>query len=304
MIKSIKVTNYLGEELLLELFFPEHSGFIVTNIDGLGPGASTINTSPYASKDGSKYNSSRSEQRNIVLSLLFLPRQGETIEDKRHETYRYFPKKKKITLEITTDTRTAVIEGYVETNDPPIFSDNCGTSISIICPDPFFYSTDETVTHFYGDEPLFEFPFEDPIELTPSLLFSEYNLTPQKIITYDGDSDIGLVFDIFLLGRVGNLTLYNVTAGTSIIIDVSKIETALGSQLRYGDRIVLDTRVGVKNIYAVRDGIEMDVLSAIDIFNIQWFELTHGDNRFAITSESHPEFVHMTVYNKTSYEGV
>lgn len=304
MIRSIKVTNYLGEELLLELFFPERSGFIVTKIDGLGPGAASINTSKYATKDGSKFNSARSDERNIVLSLVFDPQGNETIEDKRHETYKYFPKKKPIKLEVVTDTRSGIIEGYVESNDPPIFSKQEGTTISIICPDPYFYSAEDTVTRFYGIEPLFEFPWEDPNTESPSIVFSEYNMTPQKVIRYEGDSDVGLIFDIFLLGRVGNLTIYNITAATQMAIDVSKIEEALDSELRYGDRIVLDTSIGAKTIEVIRDGISTNVLSSIDVLNAEWFELTHGDNRFAITSEDHIEKVNMTVYNKTSYEGM
>ena len=304
MLKSIKVTNYLGEELLLELFFPERTGLVVTNIDGLGPGSASINTSKYASKDGSKFNSARSEQRNIVISLTFDPREHETIEDKRHETYRFFPKKKPLTLEFTTDTRVAKIEGYVESNEPPFFSEQCETSISIICPDPYFYSIEENVTHFWGTEPVFEFPWEDPISESPSLVFSEYNSAPRRVIQYEGDSDTGLTFDIFLLGRVGNLTIYDMTVGTSMVIDVGKIETAIGSELRYGDRIILTTTTGSKNIEFVRDGVTTSVLSSIDVFTKNWFELVHGDNEFAITSESHIERVHMTAYNKISYEGM
>lgn len=305
MIKSVKVTNHLGKSWLLELSHPEKSGFIVTNIDGLGPGAASISTSPYATKDGSKFNSARADQRNIVFSILFDPDDRKSsIEQKRHESYKMFPKKKNVTIEIETEERKGIINGYVESNEPIIFSERCGFSVSVICPDPYFYSSEEQETHFWGIEPLFEFPFEDPIPDTPSLEFSEYNLTPQQVILYEGDSDVGLRFEIYLLGKVGNITIYNITAGTSMAIDVSKIEEALGGDLQYGDLIVLTTTTGNKNLYVVRDGIKTNVLSAIDVFTDEWFELTQGENRYAITSAEHIERVHMTAYNKISYEGM
>ena len=42
MIKSVTVTNYLGEKLKMELARPEESGFAITQIKGLGPQKSTI----------------------------------------------------------------------------------------------------------------------------------------------------------------------------------------------------------------------------------------------------------------------
>lgn len=304
MIKSVKVTNYLGEQLLLELFFPERSGFIVTNIDGLGPGAAVINNSPYATIDGSRFISARSDTRNIVLSLIFEPEDGKTIEQKRHETYRFFPKKREVTLEIETDERIATIKGHIESNEPTIFSEQCGCTISIICDDPYFYSTTDNVTKFYGIEPLFEFPFEDPTSESPSLELSRFNTILEKIITYEGDSDVGMIFEIYLLGRVGNITIYNESIGTSMMIDVAKIEQIIGSQLQYGDTIVLTTVTGNKNIELIRDGVTYSILKSINVFDAEWFSLTQGDNAYAITAATNPEFLRVTTYNKVSYEGM
>lgn len=44
MIKSITVTNYLGDSIKLELARPEESGFVVKSVTGLGPGSANINT--------------------------------------------------------------------------------------------------------------------------------------------------------------------------------------------------------------------------------------------------------------------
>ena len=136
MIKSITVTNYLGDSLVLDLARPELSGFVVKSVTGLGAGKSTINTTEVATNDGSIYNSARLSSRNIVLSLAFLWK--PTIEDVRHLSYKFFPIKRMVTLLIETDNRLAQITGYVESNEPTIFSKDEGSDISIICPDPFF----------------------------------------------------------------------------------------------------------------------------------------------------------------------
>ena len=132
MIKSVKVTNHLGESITLELRNPEKSGFLIRGIDGLGPGKANINITEIATADGAIFNSSRVNSRNVVLLLTFLEK--PTIEDTRLLSYKYFPIKKRITLEIETNNRISLVVGYVESNTPNIFSNQEGTSISIVCP--------------------------------------------------------------------------------------------------------------------------------------------------------------------------
>ena len=167
MIKSVKVINYLGESIKLELGAPEKSGFLIRSITGLGAGKANINSTDLSTGDGSVYNSSRVLPRNIVFSLDFLEK--PTIEDTRQRSYKYFPIKKHIRLIFETKNRICEITGHVETNEPNIFSKQENTQVSIICPDPYFYSTEKTVTIFSGIEPLFEFPFENN-SLTDNLL--------------------------------------------------------------------------------------------------------------------------------------
>lgn len=170
MIRAVTVTNYLGESKRFELAFPEKSGFAVQSISGLGPSKADINTTEISTNDGSLYNSARVNSRNIVMSLklMFNPQ----IEDTRQDSYKYFPIKKKVTLLIETDNRICETYGYVESNEPDIFSSDEMTQISIVCPDPYFYSAGPDGTNttiFYGVEPLFEFAFSNE-SLTESLI--------------------------------------------------------------------------------------------------------------------------------------
>ena len=194
MIKSVIITNYLGESIEFELRAPEKTGLYVKSITGLGPGKATINTTDVVTNDGSIFNSARSLERNIVMTLGFLQVPGitETIEDARQLTYKYFPKKKSLRFYILTDNRELEIYGYTESNEPNIFSKDETTQISIICPDPLFYSVGTNTTVFNGIDFLFEFPFENntvgvPVTIIPGLATQSQLLVSELPET--GDSD-------------------------------------------------------------------------------------------------------------------
>lgn len=171
MIKSITVKNYLNESLTIELTRPEKSGFIVKDITGLGPDKADINIMEIASRDGGAFNSARKNTRNIVMQLLFTYDPTLTdvglysIEDCRHRSYKYFPLKKNVTLTFLTDNREVKIDGYVESNEPDIFSQQEGCQISILCTNPYFRKNRNEIIQRSGHREMFEFPFSN--ELIP-----------------------------------------------------------------------------------------------------------------------------------------
>ena len=174
MIKSITVINNLGEKLTIELGAPETSGLWIKSIKGIGPGKANINTTELASSDGGLYNSSRSEIRNITMTIGFMPYTDSagnawSVEDVRRNTYRWFAKKRPIEFIVNTDRISLVAYGYVESNEPDIFQKDETTAISIICPDPNMYMYDSSeVIEFSSTADGFEFPeppdgYENPI---------------------------------------------------------------------------------------------------------------------------------------------
>ena len=68
----------------------------------------------------------------------------------------------------------------MESNEPDIFSDKEGCNISIICPDPFFYSLKTNKTMFSGIEPAFEFAYDEDID---DYVFSNESLDEPLIET-------------------------------------------------------------------------------------------------------------------------
>lgn len=304
MIKSIKVVNYLNEELLMTLKDPEKSGFYVIGIDGLGPCKADINTTEMATNDGAEYNSARVNSRNIVLEMIFA--EIPSVEYYRQLTYKYFPLKRKLKIVIETDNRVCETIGYVESNEPTIFSSKEGTQISIICPDPNLYSTGETgtiSTVFSGVEPAFEFPFSNESVTDKLLEFGRILSVNQKNIYYPGDIEVGVTIQINTIGTVKDISVYNRTAGQVMKIVDTKVQKVVGSSIKSGDEIVINTTKGNKYIVLIRDGKEYNILSCLDK-KPAWFTLNKGDNIFAFTAEYGEEYIYFNMENRVAYEGI
>ncbi len=301
MIKSITVTNYLGDSIKLDLARPEESGFIVQYVNGLGPGKANINTTEVSTNDGSLFNSSRLPSRNIVIGLKYLWK--NSVEDIRQLSYKYFPIKKKLTLLIETDNRQAEIEGYVESNEPNIFSKDEGSDISIICPNPFFYSSGKNTTVFYGVEPMFEFPFSNESLFECLLEMGKIQNQTEKVVTYNGDSEIGVTITIHAVGEASKITIYNTGTREIMRIDTDKLAAFTGSGIIAGDDIIICTVKGNKSINLQREGKITNILNCLEK-NTDWFQLTKGDNVFAYTAETGSSNLQFKIENRIIYEGV
>jgi len=474
MINSVKVINYTGDELVMELRNPEKSGFLVYNMTGIGPEKAEIRTTDIVTSDGGFYNSSRLPSRNIVLGLIFASWSGKTVEEIRHESYRYFPIKKPLTLVIEGDERISEITGYVESNEPVIFTSQVYTQLSIICPYPFFYDGGPNgldITIFSGIDPVFEFPFSNEsvpaVSALPRNLFvlnqyqaqksagtlsyeidfpdivitssgvnndvyigsnesystdTRYAITPgetytisiesvvasnpgnvntmymqplffnndvfvslgpktniansktngfiyvtanrvgvrfgwtqlsaainetltiskikleaggsatawlpapedttviedvetellimgeiknrsEEIVTYSGDSEIGITIIMDAIGPVENVIIHNVLTRERMTIDTNILKTITGSSIVAGDRIIISTVTGTKSIRLLRNGVYTNILNVLGK-NISWFQLSKGDNVFAFEAEYGQENLFFRIENRIIYEGV
>ena len=307
MIYSFAITNYLGDRVKLELGKPEVSGFLIKSVTGLGPVKANVNTTEVVTNDGSMFNSARLSQRNIVFQLAFVDTvYGETIEDIRQKSYKYFPAKKSVEIVIETVNRYVKIKGYVESNEPDIFSSQEGTQISIICPDPYFYSAGEdgnNVTDFYTIDPMFEFPFSNESLTDPLLIFGEIQIKTEGVITYYGDSEIGVVIYIHAIGPATNINIYNTETREVMMINTTKLEKLTGKGLVASDDIVINTTKGEKSITLIREGASYNILNCLDK-NTDWFTLSKGDNIFAFTAETGVTNLQFRIENQVIYEGV
>lgn len=303
MIQGFDITNCYNEKLHITLgeAEPDH-GLLLIKAEGLGPVQADINTTDLATRDGSKFNSARAQERNITFTFRFIF--ANTIEDARQLSYKYFPLKRNLNLKVTTDNRILETNGYVESNEPEIWSEQEETTISIICPDPWFYEAFQgsQQTDFYGVTPLFEFPFEND-SLTEELIeFGQIEIKTERVVIYEGDAEVGIVIRIKASGPTSNITFYKIDTREKLVIDVEKIEDITGYGITAADEIIISTIRGEKSAVLFRNGIYYNILNAVDRY-ANWFELKKGDNIFVFDTDINSN-LQVSIINRIAYEGI
>jgi len=297
MINLVRVTN--AENVLnMELRNPEKSGFLVRDIQGLGSGTSDIRNTDYASLPGSIYDSSRKPVRNIVFQLRLL--WHDTVEKARHESERYFPLGKSIKMEFFGDDRETWIEGYVESNEPTIFSttkmEGIDCQISVLCTDPAFKSPIANSVEQKKLEGGFYFEFPRPTDEFPEIpgdCFDDsyedpykYRLAMSDILSggysvsfdYDGTAETGCKFHLYFNESADRVEIICNRTGQSLIF---KPDTE--NRFRAGDVMIIDTNAGNRSAYVVREGTYINYLDHMLVTSsFSGIILQKGSNTFRL----------------------
>lgn len=259
----------------------ESDGLVIDKIDGLGPVKADINTTEMV-VDGDLFNTARIGKRNIVLDLIFYSESGNGIEDVRQATYRLFPMKRLVYFEIETDNRTLRSKGYVEENDPEIFSNMSKTQISIICPDPKMYELTDQST--------------------------ELDINDETEIEYEGEVEVGGYLTLTIGSAVtapvhGGVPAFTVSFanpdGDAQSIDIFTPNDGFEA----GDVITICTISGQKSVtWTDTTDADHNALNLINQ-NPDWFILKPGINSVRVT-DSNSALTSATFDNTICYEGV
>lgn len=280
---QITVTNHVGESLYLD-----NMKYPVVSAEGLTPSDAAINTSEVATTDGSYYNSSRINQRNIVLTIV---PERVNVEKARMELYKYFKPKRKITLEFKTKYRHVKIDGYVETVEADLYSQKQSFQISVICPRAFFEDVNQLTYNQSTILGEFEFPFkttQDGVELSTTEDLKDVN------VVNIGEESTGLTIELFVTGTVLEPTIYNKTLRQKMTIQ---------SELRRGDIIKIDTRQGQKRIALISNGVQTNVINNI-VKGSKWLSLEIGENIFSYSAIYGVKNLSVSYSFNPLYEGV
>lgn len=260
------------------------SGFAIDSIEGLGPVDAEINTTEMA-VDGDLFNSARIGKRNIVIDLIFYSESGTGIEDVRQFSYRLFPMKKNIFIEIETDNRKVWTQGYVEKNEPDIFNDSAmeGNQVSLICPDPKWYDSENIINE-------------------------DLDLNDEITIEYNGEVEVGGLLELTVGSAIAKPVSAGVPAftvscanpdGTAQLIDIYTPNAGFA----VGDVIKINSVKGNKScIYTDTADADHNALNLLNQ-NPDWIKLTNGENAIRVT-DSFSALASATYTSKICYEGV
>lgn len=282
------------------------SDFQVVSIDGLYPPQAQINRSNVAGMDGSKFNSSKLNERAIVITLKIC---GD-IEANRIKLYSYFNTKQWCKFYYKNETRDVYIEGWTETHNVPQFTNNEIAQITILCPNPYFKSIDEIIDDVSKIVEKFEFPFSfgangatniDVSDTTDNaIVFSEIDTTRVTNVINDSETQTGLIINVEFLKDVKKLLIKNTGTGDEFILD----RTKYGGFIE-GDKVVIDTNKGSKSITLIRDAQEINIFPSLKKGSV-FFQLDIGDNYFSYLADNgvNDDGVAITFKHYTVYGGV
>ena len=280
---SLKVENDKGDTLELT----NNPDYTVYKIEGLNPPQATVNSSNNATRDGSKINSVRLGNRNIVIYTTI---EGD-VEANRIELYKYFPLKKTVKLYFAHNSRDVFIEGTVELIECDLFSSKQVAQISLICPKPYFKGVDYLVTSFGDVSKLFEFPFSIP---KTGVEISAITANVRKSIINTGDIESGAIIKLFATGTVVKPVIYDVLKRTWIRLNFT---------MESGDTVIINTNLGEKSIELIRNGLNYNILGYMTP-DSSWFVLESGDNVFTYDAESGNSYLQLTFTTALLYSGV
>lgn len=241
------------------------SDFQILSVRGLNPPNAQINTSKIAGLDGSKFNSSTMNERNLVIMIKL---RGD-IERNRIRLYSFFRSKEWCKFYYKNNSRDVYIEGYVESVECDLFSNKEIVQVSIICPNPYFKGVEEIIDDISKSLAAFEFPFaidiDDPIE------FSTVDNSKITNIFNDSESETGVIITIDVLSTISTIQIKGTSRGETFTLDYNFVKN---------DRITIDTNKGEKSVSLLRNAATINLFSAVRKGST-FFQLDIGNNFFS-----------------------
>ena len=286
---TLKIENAKGEIFELTHDSTEYS---IIGVQGLTPPPTAVNTSTGGTLDGTFYNSSRVNQRNIVITIVL----NGDIEGNRQRLYQIFNIKKQCSIYFSNKNRNVQIVGYVETLEGDLFVQREQIQISIICPRPYFEDLKTIYTELAQIVRMFEFPFT--IEETDPIPFSEIQEFPLCTINNGGDVETGFVMKIMITGATRNIKIYNTTRG-----EFFGISNYNADWFESGDEITINSLSGTKTVTLTRSGVTTSILNQISEGST-WLKLDVGENDFTYTAQAGADVIRIVFISTNLYGGV
>lgn len=299
-----QIENKRGDVLTLTR---NESEYQIISIEGLNPPNAQINTLTMANIDGARFNSSKLETREIVITLQ-LNGSGADVEANRQNLYKFFPTKEWCKFYFTNNYRNVFIEAYVNTVEVSPFTNAEQMQISLICPQPYFKAVNMIIDDISKRIACFEFPFAfgsdgatnpdvptDP-ETDEAIPFSEIDTDKITNVYNNSESEAGMIIEVYVIQPINNVTIQNTKTGEFLTLNYNFITS---------DKITINTNKGEKSISLVRDGVTINIFTAL-VKGSTFFQLGIGDNYFSFTLNDGAEdsAVNILFKHYATYRGV
>lgn len=261
---ELKVTNEYDQTLQLT----QNPNYTIKEVSGLDPPEAIINKTRNANTDGSEFNSSYLNDRQIIITMTI----EAPAEENRNNLYIYFRSKKAVKIAYKNGIRDVFAKGIVKDIDVQFFAKKQIAQITIDCMNPYFLENEDASGDISATQQLFEFPFaiEEPIP------FSEISTTEPIEVVNEGNDPTGVIITITPISSrsiYGPIYVKNLTNGLTFKINLI---------LHQGESLIIDSIKGEKSVKKIDGSTETNVINEMNRTS-EWIELIPGINRLLIT---------------------
>lgn len=294
------------ENKTLQLSQKENKWQIVS-IKGTNPTLAQLNESQVVGGNGSFFNGSRVDVRELVILLAI----NGDVEKNCLELYEYLSTPNQVRFYYRTQRVNTYIDGYVTINECDRNAQKVYMQITIRCLEPFFNDINRIIVDASTREDLFEFKVDETttdkvgyFQIDQTYSNGKYSggtiLTQVKSnntvkLTNAGQVPLGLLIKVECMDAISNPTITN-------ILDVSEF-IGIKYALQQNDILYIDTRFGKEEIYVVRDGTKINVINYI-IQNITWLQLRKGEQQYVCTCDGNIDNMLVSFEYTPQYKGV
>ena len=247
-------------------------GYRIKEIRGLSPADADIATTEYALSNGSMVTNRRIPKRNIVIDFCLSTSQAEEV---KLDLYEKLHTAERLRFDYETKNISAYADGILETFDARTWQGLPAFQLSLICPDPYFYDTEETVGTYSRTTDGFQFPLPDGLAVPESGIPFSTVTAGRTIILQNHGAETGL-------------TVQAEFSGKASFFQIKKVETdellTIGFNFRAGDVLTIVSTDSEKSVTVRRTS---ETINAINGFVIgsEWLTMSRGRNSFEIHSD-------------------
>lgn len=249
--------------------------FLLADVDGVYEIANEVTISSNTMSDGGTYQGSVQRVRNIVLTLKDLTNHVYN----RNLLSTLFKAGKEGSLIFHEDENERTIDYYVESVNSTGEKNARTYTVSLLCPDPFFYALDDVTVLMANWVKNFEFVHEF---IASGEEFGYRSLqASQEIENLNAADNIGLTIVITANGAVTNPSVTRVESNESLTVGSSAKPFSMVS----GDSLTITTSNNDKHVYLTHDGVTTEVNEYLTEDSV-FIQLMRGKNNIGYDADS------------------
>lgn len=288
--RLITCTNEDGISLYFGVSF---SPFILESVDGVYSIKNKVSTVENTMIDGSTYQGSVAEMRNIVLTL----RDKNSHKFNRELLYQCFKIDSKGQLKYKEDDSVKVIDYYVESINITGDYESRSATVSLLCPDPFFYDENDINVYLAEWNPAFKFIHE--FKATKEEIGYRSLVKIQNIFNETATDNIGITIQITAKGTVKNPKIIHAESNRIIKVGYESKPLLMSA----GDVLTISTVTGNKHVYLLSEGVRAEINHYLTE-DSEYFQLQRGNNHIGYDADGGLDNISIKITYRLKYSGV